>query len=50
MSESCPYCDVADERVIYNGRLVLGVWALSPIMPGAELRFPVPAVTRMLPW
>ena len=40
MSESCPYCDVPDERVVYSGRLVVGLWAFKPIMPGHVVLVP----------
>ena len=33
----CPFCDPAEERIFWQGRLVLGLWDGFPVSPGHAL-------------
>lgn len=34
---ACPFCDPAEERILWRGRLVLGLWDGFPVSPGHAL-------------
>ncbi len=36
----CPFCNVPQERIVYEGRLFKAVWDIFPVSPGHALLIP----------
>ena len=40
MSEVCPFCEIARDRVLHEGKMVKAIWDRFPVSPGHVLIIP----------
>jgi len=45
-TETCPFCNLAGERIFFNSELVKGIWDTYPLNPGHALLIPSRHIRR----